>query len=407
MKFKSLVTAYCFCLFILLLNFTALLNCANAELRVGAAIIDVTPLQFPVLVNGGMLSNSASKANTPLNARAIVLDDGRERLGIMVVDSCMIPREFLDEAKQLTAQRTSIQPDRMLISTTHTHTAPASLAVLGTDAETTYLPFLREKIAEAFAAAEKNLAPAKIGWGLCDAAPFTALRRWIRRPDRMATDPFGNLTVRANMHAGSNWDDVTGESGPKDPALSFIAFQSLQGRPIAILANFSMHYFSGESELSADYFGRFSDGLQEQLQSHPAEPSPPFVGIMSHGCSGDIWRRDYTVAAKDRKPDPTIQEYADGLVELVVKAYDSIVFHEDTDVAMEEARFELNYRVPNQQRLEWAQSILAEMERRQTKRKFMRANRFSSTNYNRRSWSFKLFASATLQSPRLPVKHMP
>lgn len=361
MKFKPLVTAYCFCLFILFLNFTASPNCANAELRAGAAIIDVTPLQFPVLVNGGMLSNSASKANTPLNARAIVLDDGRERLGIMVVDSCMISREFLDEAKQLTAQRTSIQPDRMLISTTHTHTAPASLAVLGTDAETTYLPFLREKIAEAFATAEKNLAPAKIGWGVCDAASFTAIRRWIRRPDRVGKDPFGNLTVRANMHAGANWDDVTGESGPEDPTLSFIAFQSLQGHPIAILANFSMHYFSGESELSADYFGRFSDGLQEQLQSRATKPAPPFVGIMSHGCSGDIWRRDYTVAAKDRKPDPTIQEYANSLVELVVKAYDSIVFHEDADLAMEEARFKLKYRVPNQQRLEWAQNILGEM----------------------------------------------
>ena len=64
----------------------------NAELQAGAAVVDVSPEQFPVLVNGGMTSRSADKVVTPINARAIVLDDGRERIGIVVVDSCMMPR---------------------------------------------------------------------------------------------------------------------------------------------------------------------------------------------------------------------------------------------------------------------------------------------------------------------------
>ena len=100
---------------------------ATAELRAGAAVVDVTPIQFPVLLNGGMLSRSEDRVKTPVNARAIVLDDGRERIGIVVVDSCMMPRPLLDEAKQLAAARTEIQPDRMLISATHTHTAPSCL----------------------------------------------------------------------------------------------------------------------------------------------------------------------------------------------------------------------------------------------------------------------------------------
>ncbi|MFM7074414.1 MAG: hypothetical protein ACKO38_21710, partial [Planctomycetota bacterium] len=86
-----------------------------ADFRAGAAIVDVTPVEFPVLVNGGMLSNSGTKVKTPLNVRAIVLDDGRERLGIAVVDSCMVPRELCDEIKQLTAARTKLRPDRILI----------------------------------------------------------------------------------------------------------------------------------------------------------------------------------------------------------------------------------------------------------------------------------------------------
>jgi len=334
---------------------------ALAEFKAGAAVVDVTPTQFPVLVNGGMTSRSADKVTTPVNARAIVLDDGKERLGIVVVDSCMMPRPLLDEAKALAAKRTKIQPDRMLISASHSHTAPASMGALGTDADQNYVPFLREKLVEALEAAEANLEPARVGWAVENAAEFTALRRWIRRPDRIANDPFGNPTVRANMHAGRNWDDVTGESGPEDPDLSLISFQAKDGRPIAVLANFSMHYFGGQPALGADYFGLFCEGLKSRLAAGRDENCPPFVGIMSHGCSGDIWRRDYTKPAPSKEQDFTAETYADGLVDIAIAACDTIEYTEDVDLAMAEARLHLKYRVPDKQRLEWAQRIVEEM----------------------------------------------
>ncbi len=331
---------------------------AWAGLRAGAAVVDVTPKTFPVLVNGGMLSRSADSVKTPVNARAIVLDDGHERLAIVVVDSCMMPRPLLDDAKALAALRTQIRADRMLISATHTHSAPSSLACLGTDADPDYVPYLREKLAEAIAAAEANLEPARVGWAVGNAAEFTALRRWVRRPDRIDVDPFGNRTVRANMHAANNWDDVTGESGPEDPDLSLISIQSLDGRPIAVLANFSMHYFS-DQPLSADYFGLFCEGLKSELAADGDADHPPFVGIMSHGCSGDIWRRDYTRPAPD--PAPTIDDYAAGLVKIAVAAYRSIEYDEDATLAMAESRLKLNHRVPSVQRIEWAQRVVDAM----------------------------------------------
>ncbi len=336
----------------------------SAEVRAGAAVVDVTPVQFPVLLNGGFLSRSEDRVKTPVNARAIVLDDGRERIGIVVVDSCMMPRTLLDEAKQLAAARTEIQPDRMLISATHTHTAPSCLACLGTDADPTYVPFLREKLAQALAEAEANLEPAQVGWAVRNAASYTALRRWIRRPDRVEEDPFGNRTVRANMHAGANWDNVTGESGPEDPDLSLISFQATEGRPIAVLANFSMHYF-GDQNISADYFGLFCDAMRERLRSQRDsendEDKPPFVGIMSHGCSGDIWRRDYMLPAESRDKNWTIASFADGLLDIAMDAYGEIQYTDDADLAMSEKRMELKYRVPDTQLLEWAQRIVTAM----------------------------------------------
>lgn len=337
------------------------LSRAHAELHAGAAVVDVSPQRFPVLINGGMTSRSAEQITTPVHARAIVLRDGQERLAIVVVDSCMMPRQLLDEAKKMAADQTGIRPDRILISATHTHTAPASMGCLGTDADPEYVPYLRIKLAEAIVAAEANLEPARVGWISRNAEHYTALRRWILRPDRIAQDPFGNPTVRANMHAGRNWDDVTGESGPEDPELSLISFQSTSGRPIAVLANFSMHYFSGDQPVSADYFGLFSEGLQKRIGGEHRGDAPPMVGIMSHGCSGDIWRQDYTRQTPPEFTELDIAQYADGLLDIATEAYEDIQYDEQADLRMSEARLELKYRVPDKQRLEWAQRIVREM----------------------------------------------
>ena len=327
---------------------------SHAEFKAGAAAVDITPAKLPVLVKGGMVSRTVDKIDSRIHARAIAFADGKEQLVIVVVDSCMMTRPLLDEAKALASKRTGIPAARMLISATHAHSVPSSMGCLGTEPDPNYVPFLRDKLVEAIAAAHAALIPARIGFAKGDAADFTALRQWIRRPDRIVEDPFGNMTVRANMHAGRNWDDVTGEAGPKDPDLSLISVQSRDGQPLAVLGNFSMHYF-GAKDISADYYGLFSEGLKERIA-----PGSAFVGIMSHGCSGDIYRVDYKIPEKNR-PKPTIEEYTNGLLDIAMAAYKGIRYRDDVDLAMSERRMTMNYRLPDKQRLEWAQRIVTEM----------------------------------------------
>ena len=349
---KALVSLSRLCGLVLTL---ASINTAQAEFKAGAAVVDVTPVKLPVAVNGGMLGRYLDKVKTKVHARAIAFSDGKEQLVIVVVDSCMMTRELLDEAKAAAAEVTKIPADRMLISATHAHSAPASMGCLGTDADPSYTPFLKTKIVEAIAAAQAALKPARIGFGKGDAADFTALRQWIRRPDRVVEDPFGNMTVRANMHAGRVWDDVTGEAGPEDPDLSLLSVQDTDGKPIAVLANFSMHYF-GDQDISADYFGLFSEGLKQRIA-----PDSAFVGIMSHGCSGDIYRRDYKLTDAEWKAGQgglTIDQYANGLLDIAMKVHAGIQYRSDVDLAMSEQRLRLKYRVPNKQMLEWAQRTM-------------------------------------------------
>ena len=332
----------------------------HAEFKAGASVIDISPPKLPVLVNGGMMSRYVEKINTRIHARAIVATDGKTEIAIVVADSCMMSREFLDDAKKMATAKTGIPADRMLISATHAHSAPASMGCLGTDPDPNYVPFLKEKLVEAIASAQANMEPARLGFAKANAAEFTALRQWIRRPDRVVEDPFGNKSVRANMHAGRNWDDVTGESGPEDPDLSLISFQTKEGKPLAVLANFSMHYF-GDKDISADYFGLFAEGLKQRI-----DPQGKMVGIMSHGCSGDIYRVDYTVPEKER-PNPTMAEYTNGLLDIALKAYSGINYGDQPTLAMVETRMTLKYRTPDKQRLEWAQRVVKEMEDRLAK----------------------------------------
>jgi len=326
----------------------------HAEFKAGAVVIDISPPKLPVLVNGGMLSRYVDKIKSQINARAIVMSDGKTEVAIVVADSCMMGRDVLDDAKKMAKEKTGIATEHILISATHAHSAPASMGCLGTDPDPSYVPFLKEKLVEAITAAQAAQVPARIGFAKANAADFTALRQWIRRPDKLAEDPFGNMSVRANMHAGRNWDDAVGESGPEDPDLSLISLQTKDGQPLAVLGNFSMHYF-GDKDISADYFGLFSEGLKQRIA-----PEGKMVGIMSHGCSGDIYRVDYKVPEAQR-PKPTIDEYTSGLLDIAMQAYGTIQYRDNVDVAMAEQRMTMNYRVPDKQRLEWAQRIVTEM----------------------------------------------
>src|SRR5438105_4070289 len=152
---------------------------ADTAFRAGAAAVDVTPERFPVAVNCGFTEATGTAAVDKLHARALVLDDGAIRIAVVVVDNCMMPREFLDKTKELVRGETGIPADRQLISATHTHTAPAVMGCLGSDPDPAYAEFLQRQIVRAVRLAVGNLAPAKAGWAVADGGAFTNNRQWV------------------------------------------------------------------------------------------------------------------------------------------------------------------------------------------------------------------------------------
>lgn len=336
--------------------FCPILPAAEAVFRAGASAVDITPPRLPAIIAGGFLEGRAGTVTDRLHTRSLVLDDGTTQVALVVVDTCMMTRELIDAAKAQASRATGIPVERMLVSATHTHAAPAAMGCLGTRQDTAYAAFLAPKIAEGIVQAHQRLQPARIGWGAVEAAQHTHTRRWIRRPDRRITDPFGEPSARANMHPGHESPDVTGPSGPSDPGLSVLSVQTAAGKPLAFFANYSMHYF-GAKAVSADYYGAFARAVARRLGQSGSE-GPEFVAAMSQGTSGDQQWMDYS------RPRPAIDldTYAAEVAEQALRAHAQIRHQAHVPIAMTEKRLTLRYRVPDDQRLAWARPIAAKIE---------------------------------------------
>jgi hypothetical protein len=325
--------------------------------RAGAHAQDITPTKFPVSVNGGMQDRQATAAHDRLHARCLVLDDGRTQIALAVCDSCMIPREILDEAKRRASKATGIPPERMLIAATHTHTAPTVGGVFQSDPDPDYLKYLTEQIARGIEKAHANLAPARVGWAVGRDPTQVFNRRWKMKPGSIPPDPFGRTTDTVKMNPGYQAAGLLEPAGPTDPDVSVLSVLARDGRPIALLANYSLHYVGGVQPLSADYFGAFAERIKQLLEAEKADP--PFVGIMSNGTSGDINNINFGAPAPPKRAEyEQIRLVADSVAKAAFEAYQQIKHHDWVPLAMAEKEIELGVRLPSEDDIKRAKEIL-------------------------------------------------
>src|SRR5436190_11378918 len=112
-----------------------------AQFRAGAATADISPwMGLPI--NGNMHQHWGTNLHDKLHARALVLDDGTNRIAFCVADNCLIYREVFDAAKNIVHDKSGMPIQNILMSATHTHTAPAAVNIFQTDADKEYQKFL-------------------------------------------------------------------------------------------------------------------------------------------------------------------------------------------------------------------------------------------------------------------------
>ena len=338
---------------------------AERVFRAGAATSNITPPLGASLDGYIAQGTRATRVHDELHARCLVLDDGRTRLAIVVVDNTMIAREIHERAKALVPAATGLTSNRILISATHTHSTPRAVPLHGDAAEREYQEFLARRIADGIQRAVANLAPARIGWGSVPRPEFVFSRRWHLKPEARTPNPFGETGDQVLMNPGPGRTGLIGPSSQPDPELFLLSVQHADGRPLAVVANYGLHYVggTGAGAISADYFGAFAQMLSHRIAAPLQDPS--FVAMMANGTSGDINGVDVS-----RPPGPPvapyarIREVAGQLAESAEQVYRGIKHEPWVALAMAESELPLKVRRPTPERLAWAKQIWSAVKER-------------------------------------------
>lgn len=298
----------------------------------------------------------AKDVHDELHARCLVLDDGTTRLAFAVIDNTMISQDVYDHSKKLIHEQTGIPVQNICLSATHTHSTPRAVTGLkpNSNEHKDYLNFLAIRISDGIRRAVNRLAPAKIGWGSFQEPRYVHNRRRFLKEQFLAANknPFGIGGEIVSMNANASKADK--EAGPTDPEVSILSVQHADGRPLAVFANYSLHYIGGipGGTVSADYFGVFADRVQQLLQAD--RQHPPFVAIMSNGTSGDINANALGQARKKYKPYERMTLVGNHLAEGAAKLVKSLEHRSDITLGAAAMELELKVRKPDEKRIAWA-----------------------------------------------------
>jgi hypothetical protein len=221
-----------------------------------------------------------------------------------------------------------------------------------------YIALLTTRISEGIIAAHSQLAPARIGWAVGNNPRQVFNRRWFMRPGTAIDDPFDRGTDAVRMNPASNSKSLLQPAGPIDPEVVVLAVQAPDGRPIAMWANYSLHYVGGVpgNVLSADYFGEFARQFSRLLNA--SDQNPPFVAAMTNGTSGDINNVNFFEGSANQQPFEQIRLVASDVAASAYTAYQRIEYQDWVPLKIQETELELGVRRPDETELLRAKKLI-------------------------------------------------
>ena len=347
----------------LLINSLLLCRLSPAEekervFRAGAATSNITP-PLGALIVGGWTPLPADEVHDELHVRCLVLDDGQTQLVIGLCDNVGIPREVFDAARKRVSEKLDIPPENQLYAATHTHSASSARSenptVLAEQLDN-YQEFLADRIVDAVRIAHKRLEPAQVGWGSVEEPSELFNRRWFVAEEDQRRNPFGGVD-QVRMNPGKS--TLLRPAGPVDPELSFLAVKSMDGRPLAVVANYSLHYVGGvpSGVISADYFAVFARRLADELQVQPQYP--PFVGILSNGTSGDVNNINFRDRGPSLPPFEKMEQVGRLVARRVAEAMPGIQYHSWVSLDARRTELTLSVRHPTAEMLQYFEQVKA------------------------------------------------
>lgn len=331
-------------------------NSDRQLLLAGAARVDITP-PLGTFINGDFVTHYATHIHDPLYAKALVLQQGGMAIAVVIVDICLMTKEYIDEIKAGITEQTGIPFQHILISSTHTHAAGSVAPVFLVSADLPYMNKLTGLVRQAVLEAKQNLKPAKIGFGSVDVPEHVRCRRYFMKEGFKPFNPVSGLLDKVKTNPFGSGKYIIKSVAKPDPQVTFIVVKGVDDNWISLLANYSLHYVGDwkNGTISADYFGEFSSHIQRKLNA-----GDDFVGMMSNGTSGDINIWDFENTATY----PTGNFMKSRLIghDIAEKVYgeiDHIQWESDPEILVQYEEMDVDVRKPDNDTLEKAKQLIA------------------------------------------------
>jgi hypothetical protein len=198
----------------------------DAPLLVGWASRDTTPPR-PVILRGQFHARISNAVQDSIIVTALALESGGEQCVMATADRVGIPAELLAGVRERIGKLVpDLTPEKLFISATHTHTAPATADEdwedMGPEVmkSSEYAAFFVERTAECVAEAWRNRKPGGLAWG-CGQAVVGFNRRQVK------------LDGASQMYGDTSTDDFANIEGYEDHGVDMLftydAEQALTG----------------------------------------------------------------------------------------------------------------------------------------------------------------------------------
>lgn len=247
-------------------------------LHLGFAKVDITPplcaqesCPIPILGFWWERAKPYLEIHDPLFARAMVVNGGKEAAAIISCDTFGDGIGFGDQAAQRIEREQGIPADRVLVHSTHTHTAPETIGLCDKSVDSRWTDKLIEGIVQAVAEAKAGLFPARLKYRRARTEGISVNRR--------------AATVRKRLEENK---ELLTESESKrlcwhDPAIQVLAAEDSSGQVRGNVVGLACHPIIMQTApmISSDFAGPAMAFLEKKIGKGS-------VCLFLNGAAGDI-----------------------------------------------------------------------------------------------------------------------
>jgi hypothetical protein len=246
---------------------------ADADWSVGVASVKTTPTKPVILAGYAARTKPHESVDLDLYAKALIIRDRKGSQAVLLtVDLCILPRDVAEPVQKRVAEHAKIDPAAVIISVSHSHSAPAAaLAETDIGASTKpvnptspnnieYTQWLQEQLVAVADKALADMKPAKLSWGTGVASFVMNRRQFTDKGVILGVNPRGLV----------------------DRSVPVLRIDGEDGKPRAILFGYACHLTTNPSNslaVSSDYAG--------YARQHVQQKYPGVEALFMAGCGGD------------------------------------------------------------------------------------------------------------------------